>query len=360
MSAQPRPTSCGARDAPLSYGHQVRSATDRCHSRDGLVDGRVEASRTVARPNRAGAGSVGRARHRHEYRHQSRRRHHHPVHVLVGALLRRRRSSLLGAVGRSRHSVPGPRGRVRPGRAWRHPGDRQQRHPCNRHPARRPVFPPRSPGLRRDVERLGPPDRAHLPLARGSSARLEIRQALVPPGCPLGVGIRAPTQTATQRCRRRSRARRVRQALADRPGSRLLRRGTSSVLRVRSRLRGRWHRLAAPRRHRRRPTGADVPVGDGLGDREHHRQHRLAVRRGRTTMGGGGASCRLVGGPHVATGGGARSSPRRHLVEGTQVGTGGPCRGPVPRRGVRVARVFPRLLPPIRRMVDSMGGDRGS
>jgi hypothetical protein len=74
------------------------------------------------------------------------------------------------------------------------------------------------------------------------------------------------------------------------------------------------------RGHRRHPTGADVPVRDRLGDREHGRQHRLVVRRGRASMGSGCGSCRLVGGPHVATGGGARGPPRRHLVEGTRVG----------------------------------------
>ena len=77
-------------------------------------------------------------------------------------------------------------------------------------------------------------------------------------------------------------------------------------------------------------------------------------------MGSGGGSCRFVGGPHVGTGARARGPLGRRLVEGTQVATGGPSRGPVARGDVRVACVFPRLLPPIRRMVDSVGGDRES
>ena len=68
----------------------------------------------------------------------------------------------------------------------------------------------------------------------------------------------------------------------------------------------------------------------------------------------------FVAGPHVGAGCGARGRRRRRLVEGIQVARGGPSRRPVARRALRGAGVFPRLLPPIRGMVDSVGGDRGS
>ena len=134
----------------------------------------------------------------------------------------------------------------------------------------------------------------------------------------------------------------------------------SSVPRVRPRQRGRRHRLAASGRHRRRPTGAVLPVGHRLGGREHRRRARLGVRRGRTQMGTRGGPCRFFTGPHVGAGCGARGPRRRRLVEGIQVARGGPSRRPVARRALRGAGVFPRLLPPIRGMVDSVGGDRGS